>query len=389
MNSCLVISDTHFHSHPTFGGDRVSDGTSIYEELEGDSRFPGANQRAIQLFNAVERVIFYAERKGIQSILHLGDMFHTKGSVPLAVFNGATKVFAEARKRGITVYAIPGNHDLIGKSPNWSSLNTLYSLPNIDATFAPTVVVIPAGDFRLAALMVPYMPKREVILAEIKRLSKTVAKMLEIGEATHSGLFMHVSVDGATTGPHEYVMREGLKIRDIPFDNFDLIMSGHVHKRQTLTLNSYKFYYCGALAQHNFGERDYIPTFTRLDFAKGSIGVAAIENKVTPRFDDVYCETREQFEALVKASKESPAVECYLRIRWGGDVFPSDVEVPSDRIVVERVPKQIVKPRVQFDLLKESPEELVSRYVKETAPDREDQVELEELGLHFLQQGGV
>lgn len=383
-NSLIVISDLHVHNFPLFGGDRIPEGMSIHDEIEGDKRFPGCNRRAVNILNAFERVIQYADRNAVKTILLLGDVFHTKGSVLVPVFNGMTKVLEYASSLGITVLAIPGNHDYLGKSANWSSLNTLYSLPHIAVAFTPTVEVIKVGRYKLAAMFIPYMARREVILQEIRRLGDAVIQLLRSGEASHAGLFMHVSIKGAVTGSHEYVMREPLELKELPLDLFNIVMSGHVHRQQIMRYKNFKFVYCGNLVQQNFGERTYKPGWMRLDFDDEQIRLIFVENKRSPRFEEVIINTRAQLEALINKVNAEKSPSVFVRAHWKGDVYPKDLDVPSDRLDVRRLPRVDIKPRLEIDLIKETDESLVKLWVKQMAGERSDQAELVDMGLRLV-----
>jgi DNA repair exonuclease SbcCD nuclease subunit len=383
-DSILIMADTHAHNHAAFAGERVSDGLSILDELEGDSRYPGCNRRALAIAAAIEDAIAFAVRGHIKTILLLGDVFHTKGNVPLAVYNAMTKVFGVAREQDVTVLAIPGNHDYVGKTANWSSLNTLYSLPNVAVSFAPSIEVISTDNFQLAAMMIPYMSRKDRILEEIGRLSKELVHILKSGQASHAGLFMHVSVKGATTGPHEYVMREEVSLEELPLELFHIIVSGHVHMHQVLRRGQYRFVYCGGLLQHNFGERNYKPGFLKIDLTPETADLKFVENKKSPRFDQVTLALREDLEEVVRAARAEATPSMYLRVNWTGGVVPADIEIPTDRIDLYRVPKTTTKPRLEVDLFKETPESLIRRYVEETAITRPDREELIEMGLELL-----
>jgi len=385
-NSCLVISDSHYHNFPSFGGQRIPEGTAIQDEQSGDSRFPGCNQRAVRLFNATERAFAYAKKRDIKTVFHLGDMFHTKANVPLAVLNGATKVFLSGRAMGLNFYALPGNHDYAGKSPRWTTLHTLFPMYDLKTSQAPDLRLITIGEYVLAAVMVPYMSSKASILEALSDLCPRVAAALEDGSATHSALFMHTSVDGATVGPHEYVMREGLKMSEIPFAYFNTVISGHYHKHQRMLRGEDEFIYAGAIAQHNFGERDYTPGYLRLDLTPEGIDVVQVENKKTPRFHSLVCTTREELEAVAEELKTAETPD-YVHIDWQGDVYPNDVELPEEWVIVEKAhTSALVKPRIEVSLTKDTPETLVDKYVAMTA-DPEDYKNFVDLGLEIIHGG--
>jgi len=385
-NSCLILSDTHYHNFPTFGGQRIPEGTSVYDESTGDLRFPGCNQRAVRLFNATERAFAYAKKREIDTVFHLGDVFHTKANVPLAVLNGATKIYRAAQADGIKCYALPGNHDYAGKTPKWTTLHTLFPMSAMNTSQAPDLRLVPVGEFTLAALMIPYMASKAAILSAFEEFCPRVTEVLESGEATHSALFMHVSVAGASVGPHEYVMKEGLKLSEIPFQFFNTVISGHYHKHQRLQKGEHEFIYAGAIAQHNFGERDYTPGYLRLDFTPEGISVVQIENKKSPRFHSLVCSTRDDLNQLAVDMQASMAdgTPDYVHVDWQGGVYPSDVDLPEEWVIVEKShTSALVKPRIEVSLVKDTPESLVEKYVSMTA-DPEDYKDLVNLGLNLM-----
>lgn len=374
-DSFILLSDTHFHNFPMFGGSRVSE---TDPEL---SRFAGCNQRAVALLEAVERVYGYALDNDITTVFHLGDMFHTKGHVSLPVLNAATSLFRTVTKKGIRTFGIPGNHDFAGKSDQWGTLNTCYPISEVQTLQQPDLFLVETfRTAKLLVLMIPYMSSRDQILATFEQFCPRIERYLRDGRATHSALFMHTSLDGAVVGPNEYVMREGLKPADVPFEFFNLVASGHYHLHQTIPYKDYQFVYVGAIAQHNFGERNYTPGFLHCTFTESGIEFKQIENEQSPRFHSKVVDSRKELRKLMAEMDGFPD---YLHILWKGDSLPADLR-QSDHCIIENVNRGgKIAPRMEVGV-KDSPESLVKSYV-ELNSDPEHLEALVEMGLEILQ----
>lgn len=91
----LVFSDLHAHTHKRYA--RVSE--------------EGINTRLKVALDVLAYIRTLAVEQGITHILFAGDLFETKGRVPIVVINHVLREFQRWVGRGLEVVMIPGNHD--------------------------------------------------------------------------------------------------------------------------------------------------------------------------------------------------------------------------------------------------------------------------------------
>lgn len=92
----VVISDTHLHPWSAY---------SSVNEL-------GINSRLISILDDIRGAARYAKQIGADTILHTGDLFHSRGKIIPSVLNPARALFREiVEQMGVKVVVIGGNHD--------------------------------------------------------------------------------------------------------------------------------------------------------------------------------------------------------------------------------------------------------------------------------------
>jgi DNA repair exonuclease SbcCD nuclease subunit len=99
-------------------------------------------------------------------------------------------------------------------------------------------------------------------------------------------LCLHQAIDGATVGPSNYTFRnreEVIDIDDIP-DGINLVLSGHIHRRQILrTRTGIPVIYSGSIERTSFAERDE---------PKGFYDITVASDSAQPRIKFIELPTR-------------------------------------------------------------------------------------------------
>lgn len=347
----IVISDFHLDNHS--------------EGVTGDTtaRFPGCNSRAIAILNAIEHAFKYALANSHQIIIIPGDIFHRRGNIPVPLFNALAKVLELGTAQGLSIYAMPGNHDYVDRYAKFAdiALHAIYSLSGATIVNNSLLVNVTENGHKYSLSFIPYMTSRTEWLNEAERLSNNPDGL---GSRTRL-LFAHQSFDGAVTGPHEYIMREGVNPNEPVLDRFDRVISGHYHKHQSLG----RVVYVGGLLQHNFGEAGYTPGFLEVSGDQ----FQQVENIVSPRFQIVIINNMDELSGVISGKDN-----VILRI----DTENERVAVEAmNHAAVKLIPTDVSTSRISFTGM-ETPEEIVSAYVRLKKPDASPEFIKE--GLRFL-----
>ena len=156
------------------------------------------------------------EAEGIDTIIHMGDVFDSRKSIDYYSLEWAKRVVFEPMKK-YKVHAITGNHDCYYKNTNDINSPELL-LTNYDniTTYSS------AKDIKLDGLDILLLPWISVDNYDetLETLTKSPAK-IAMG---------HLELNGfkATRG---HMMEDGMDVK--VFDKFDKVFSGHFHTRST------------------------------------------------------------------------------------------------------------------------------------------------------------
>ena len=196
-----IITDTHFGARK--GSKHIHE---YFEKFYTDIFFPSL------------------EEHGIDTIIHMGDIFDSRKSIDLQTLEWSKRVVFEPLKK-YKVYAIVGNHDCYYKNTNFvnSPELLLQNYPNIKLYSKATEIKV--GKRKI--LMLPWIN------------SENYDSSLEILKKTTSKVVMgHLEVNGfrATRG---HMMETGMDVNI--FDKFERVFSGHFHTRS----NDGKIFYLG------------------------------------------------------------------------------------------------------------------------------------------------
>jgi len=153
---------------------------------------------------------------GIDTILHMGDVFDRRKYVNFSTLNECRKFFFnEVAKRNIKLYIILGNHDTYYRNTN--SINSISLLlqeyPNIHILYEPQTIQIKETLF----VSIPWICEENEKQCW-EEMSKTKAEVC-VGHFAIQGFEMHIGAPSKDGIPHT------------EFKKFDLLLSGHFHHR--------------------------------------------------------------------------------------------------------------------------------------------------------------
>ena len=164
------------------------------------------------------------EKEGIDTIIHMGDVFDSRKSIDYQSLEWSRQVVFEPLKK-YKVYAITGNHDCYYKNTNYvnSPQLLLNSYDNWEIYSNPVEINIDGLDI----LLLPWINSEnyDISVNAIKDSQSKIA-------------MGHLEINGfrATRG---HMMETGMDVN--VFDKFDTVFSGHFHTRS----NDGKIFYLG------------------------------------------------------------------------------------------------------------------------------------------------
>lgn len=172
-------------------------------------------------------------------IYHGGDIFDSRKAQPLDVLKeGFLDILDYLFDEGVTLVAIPGNHDKTSYASANSFLDVYATHPSLILERYGACVHL---DKECTLSMIPFFADEEYY---------QVLKDFQVEEGRKNFLLTHIGVDGA-------IMNNGLAVEtnlsSNLFDRFDKVLIGHYHDEQEM---NDKIHYIGSSIQHNFGEDD-------------------------------------------------------------------------------------------------------------------------------------
>ena len=178
----------------------------------------------------------FCSANGLEVLYHLGDIFDSRKAQPLGVLSTFLSILNYCQQKGVSLVAIPGNHEKTNYTSVDSFLDPFKHHPSftlIDTYFSSLLTDHVTVHF------IPFF--RDEQYNEVLRSSTPF-----INNATKNILFTHIGVTGAK-------MNNGSEVQGISptdFQYFDRVYIGHYHDKQIFG----KFNYVGSSIQHNYGE---------------------------------------------------------------------------------------------------------------------------------------
>lgn len=206
-------------------------------------------RRGTDFLNNFDSILDYAKINKADLVIHGGDLFfRTRTPTPIIdLVYGRIFNFAQT---GIPIEIVPGNHES-SKLP----VTLMMQHANIHYYTKSQVFRFRLNniDFDIAGFPCVRDDVRSVFPGIINEIHA------QLREDSVKFLCMHQAIEGAQVGPSSYTFRKGkdvIAIDDLP-GNFDLILSGHIHRAQVLyTRNNTPILYPGSIERTSFAEKD-------------------------------------------------------------------------------------------------------------------------------------
>lgn len=218
-------------------------------------------------------------------LYHGADFLEKRGSfLNYDVKKGFEAILDLFKKEEIELHACVGNHDKVSYTSTDSWLSQFKYHPNFDLVEDYGFDDIKGNnkDFRIH--IVPFFDEN---INYKDYLQKAIDN---IDKSKNNVLLTHIAVTGASNNDATKV-ENNLSIKD--FKDFDLVLSGHYHEKQTIK----NFVYFGSAYQANYGEdnqkgitllkSDGTLEFIKLDFKEYIKVKVDIDNKTQKEVDDI------------------------------------------------------------------------------------------------------
>ena len=200
----------------------------------------------------------YVIQNNADLLLHGGDLFDSI-NVHQNIADLAYNMLLDTAEAGVPIVLCPGNHE---RSILPQSL--YLSHPGIHIYRDTEVFYFEKGAIKLQIAGFPYV--RRNVKAEFPIICKKFVNQLQ--PESFKIMLMHHAIEGAVVGPQRFMFRQGsdvVQINDIP-DDYDLILSGHIHPTQMLKTNLGKpILYPGSTERTAFAEKDEVKGFYEIN----------------------------------------------------------------------------------------------------------------------------
>lgn len=196
-----------------------------------------------------DQAIEFCKDNEIKTILHLGDIFHSRKSQPQIILTVFEQILDKIASAELQMIAIVGNHDKTDYDSKDSFLAPFKHHPALSLIEETGYERLQTSDGKNINLAFASYFSEEIYVSKVKELNTYVEAWLrDIGEQ-QCIMCTHIGVNGA-------VMNNGMKIESSVktslFKQYKEVFIGHYHDGHSWS----NIRYLGASLQHNFGERD-------------------------------------------------------------------------------------------------------------------------------------
>jgi len=211
-------------------------------------------RRGPDFFRNYQLALQSAHRGEVDLVVHGGDIFY-RSKVPAELVDMAFVLLKNVADKSIPVYVVPGNHER-SNIPYY----ILAAHPNIFIFEKPGCYVKKIHDMEICLAGFPYV--RHGIRERFPEMLRRTG--WQHTRADVHILCMHQGVDGATTGPRNFMFRgvdDVVNIHAIP-SGLTAVLTGHMHRHQVLEKDpegrkiAAPVFYAGAVERTSFAERD-------------------------------------------------------------------------------------------------------------------------------------
>ena len=217
-------------------------------------------------------------------LIHLGDLFDNRTSLPIIIINKVEKILKEISDI-LPTHIMVGNHDLWNKGSNEVNSVRMFGYMNKNISVYENTTTIDIEGQKL--VLMPWVEKR---LDMIKELNSNPGDYL----------FCHSDLNGCRMHLNSVAHRNADKIDVENFGGYRDVFSGHIH----ITQQNKNFRFIGSLYQMDRNDTGDQKGITILDLNTGEVGFH--KNDYSPVFRKFRVITEEDIDGLdaIKDTKD-------------------------------------------------------------------------------------
>ena len=239
-------------------------------------------RRGTDFLNNFDYILDYAKNNNADLVIHGGDLFY-RTRIPTPIIDLVYERIFNFAQTGIPIEIVPGNHESSKLPVSLMMQHANIHYYNKSQIFRFRLNEI---DFDIAGFPCVRNDVRSVFPGIINEIQT------QLREDSVKFLCMHQAIEGAQVGPSNYTFRKGndvIAIDDLP-DNFDLILSGHIHRAQVLyTRNNTPIIYPGSIERTSFAEKDEEKGFYEIEVdSQGKCSFRFIVLNTRPMIDVLF-----------------------------------------------------------------------------------------------------
>jgi exonuclease SbcD len=283
----MHVSDTHLGIFPR-----------EYGKIDPST---GLRVRTQDFTNSFLFVTEFALKEHVDAILMCGDVFD-RIDPPNRVRKDVLDSLMRVTQHGVKVIIIGGNHDTPRLLGSASPLQLLEHIGGVHVFHKPSnepfTLKATAGSDDVDVYQFPYLPparwfdfaksesvlrvsegeltlsdRHGMIVGCIKKTLDDMGNVARSRKNSRSILMMHYMIEGSDVGHTAYIINDIVIPRGIiPFNIFNYVACGHVHKHQSVTPHGQEgsAYFSGSTERTSFNERDEEKGFILLDTSGAS-----------------------------------------------------------------------------------------------------------------------
>lgn len=235
----ILFSDLHLHLWPEFavvdhrGHSRLRDGTTV-----------------------IDAIARYCRESGVKHVFFGGDLFHVtskEGKVAIEVLNAGAASLQRLKAAGVTVWAVPGNHDQTRRDGSQHALQSLFDggLLNAGRELEPGVHVAQIDDFRVE--MFAYCDNAAELIRRVDVAYMDAISARASHPTLRTGLFHHGFSGAQLSEMTEYQVKDPVDVSKL-IGLYEWLFSGHYHLRQQIHGHPHAWY-IGSPLEHTRSDR--------------------------------------------------------------------------------------------------------------------------------------